>query len=62
MDVKRIVIKPPLESIRTKIIPDKINIKIFKKAFSTKNKLSKLNIRYNKAACDGSIVNNLSLS
>ena len=48
MDAKRIVIKPPLEFIRTKIIPDKINIKIFKKTFSIKNKLSKLNTRYNK--------------
>jgi hypothetical protein len=62
MDAKRIVIKPPLEFIRIKIIPDTINIKIFKETFSTKNKLSKLNIIYNKTACDGSAVNNLSLS
>ena len=45
MDIKKRVMKPPLEFIRIKIIPDKIDIKIFKETFSIKNKLSKLNIR-----------------
>ncbi|WP_144011475.1 hypothetical protein [Thermodesulfobacterium geofontis] len=62
MDTKKRVMKPPLEFIRIKIIPDKIDIKIFKEIFSAKNKLSKLNVRYNKTQCDGSAVNNLNLS